>query len=49
MHLEITGNGSGIEIHLVVAWSALKAALAAVAALLAAPEIARLGALLGWW
>jgi hypothetical protein len=49
MHLEITGNGAGLEIRLVVAWRTLKAILAAVAALLAAPEVARIGALLGWW
>jgi hypothetical protein len=52
MKIHIDGTGLRIEVVWRSARAALKAMLpllTAMAALLAAPELTRLGALLGWW
>jgi hypothetical protein len=49
MELHITGDGAGCEVRLNVRWHSLRALLIAVGALLAAPVVTHVGALLGWW
>lgn len=56
MKLLITGDAKGLEVQLVINWKSLAATMRVILALitlamtvLAAPEISRLGMLLGWW
>jgi hypothetical protein len=56
MNLSFKINGSSIEVNLTLNWRSTIAGLRALLpvitmllSLLAAPEVARLGALLGWW
>ena len=49
MHLHITGDGDGFEFQLRLRWRSLRSLLVAVGALLAAPVVTHVGALLGWW
>jgi hypothetical protein len=49
IQLHINGDGDGFEFRLLFRWRALRSLLLAVGALLAAPVITQMGALLGWW
>jgi hypothetical protein len=49
MELHISGDGAGCELRLSLRWRSLRSLLIAVGALLAAPVVAHVGALLGWW
>jgi hypothetical protein len=49
MHLHINGDGDSFEFRLLLRWRSLHSLLVAVGALLAAPVITHLGALIGWW
>ena len=49
LQLHINGDGDSFEFRLLLRWRPLRSLLVAVGALLAAPVITQLGALIGWW
>jgi hypothetical protein len=56
MEMHIKSDGKKIDFHVLVTWRSVKALIrgllaisGAGAALLGAPEVARIGSLLGWW